>query len=171
MNAIAQPVVVWIALHAEAFLKSELQRTPGVHLQGFHDDPYAADYKPPEDWLQYIFDCLERPEVRLDAVIMNKKHKQTADDIRNFCMAKNIFMPKIIMAQRTAEACKLALEEVNAKGIPGQESTASMALPSPRNGKALSTPGYEVVYTAGSTRTSTRTPMRSSSSMMSEAHS
>lgn len=129
---VPKPGVVWIDFKRKAYTTSALTKERGITFMGFHDDPNAPDYQPPDKWFSYVIDRVQDPHNVVDVVIVNKVHMDFVRQVRVFCTALAHAHPRFIVVTRAmakdfsedlgieqdsivkdwGAAAKLAMEEV-----------------------------------------------------------
>eukprot|EP00931_Biecheleriopsis_adriatica_P116111 TRINITY_DN91806_c0_g1_i1.p1 TRINITY_DN91806_c0_g1~~TRINITY_DN91806_c0_g1_i1.p1 ORF type:complete len:578 (+),score=113.38 TRINITY_DN91806_c0_g1_i1:236-1735(+) len=92
----AKPVIVWIDGNRSAYEKSSLNDEAGIVFQGF----LATDASKP--WLNYIFERADKPN-RVSVAIMNKRGKDDAQQIRQYCESRGVMPPRFIVCGRAPE--------------------------------------------------------------------
>lgn len=108
----SKPVVMWIDYKSSAYETSSLNVEEGIEFVGFHDDPAAPDYTPPEKWLQYAIERASIPDGRVIAMILNRAHLETAKQILDYYDQEGCEPPKVVVCTRAPP------EEFSEWGIP-----------------------------------------------------
>lgn len=124
-----KPGVVWIDARSAAYQTSTLKDHPEICFRGFQDDERA----PGERWLEYILQRADRPNGCVAVVIMNQKHIDCIQIIRDHCAKARLEPPRFVICTRYksdeltglkvdittdwARAADLAVEELMRRGF------------------------------------------------------
>ncbi|CAE7842287.1 unnamed protein product [Symbiodinium necroappetens] len=100
-KAAAKPGVVWVDVNPKAWQKTTLNGHTGLSFQGFDG---TQETKP---WLSYVQQRAASDE-RVAVLILNRRHKNDAVAIKQFCASKRVPPPQFIVCGKGApeEVCR-----------------------------------------------------------------
>lgn len=100
--------MVWIDYKREAFTTSKMEDYEGILLKGFHDDDMADTYVEPKEWAGWVNDAMTSQDLRVDVVIVNRRHESVVLEIIQNAERYLKPPPKIIVITRPGVQLNLA---------------------------------------------------------------